>query len=323
MSAPCRVDSAELVRLVPPDRMGWSPSLPLFGEDAILLVKGNVDIQEASVGYQIVTVPEVEAWLADVRDRDPAVADRIDAALAALRAEGGNLGPPLVVPVNWPLGLGGPRRLLGRARTRLALVGLDAEYRWQLTVLTRIRRAVAGAAVSRKRLELQISQLENETGEADRQRRLDALRREHTAARSKEERAFAASRRLQAEVAAFQGARDAIASAGTAVEEAARVARAQLSGDGAIQGDSPPPNGTGSTGTDGPAHPPSWLSELRPGAPESTRTRMLFTIKPPATAVLLAAGTESDWLNCWYAEIIPLCRTRLQREQSGADKHRT
>ena len=52
------------------------------------------------------------------------------------------------------------------------------------------------------------------------------------------------------------------------------------------------------------------LSELRPGAPESAGTRILFTVKPPGTAMLLAAGMESDWLSAWYTEAIASCRTQ-------------
>jgi hypothetical protein len=55
---------------------------------------------------------------------------------------------------------------------------------------------------------------------------------------------------------------------------------------------------------DGPARAPFWLSELRPTAPASAGTRILFTVEPSGTAVLLAAGTESDRLRAWYAEAI-------------------
>jgi len=54
------------------------------------------------MGYQIRMVPEVEQWLAGVREHDPDTADRIDQAVAALRAAGESLGPPLVVPVEDP-----------------------------------------------------------------------------------------------------------------------------------------------------------------------------------------------------------------------------
>ena len=59
------------------------------------------------------------------------------------------------------------------------------------------------------------------------------------------------------------------------------------------------------------------LSELRPGAPESAGTRILFTIEPPGTAVLLAAGMEDDWLRAWYTEAIANCRIRYQHEHES------
>ena len=33
-------------------------------------------------------------------------------------------------------------------------------------------------------------------------------------------------------------------------------------------------------------------------------TRILFTVEPSGTAVLLAAGMDSDWLRAWYTEAI-------------------
>ena len=82
-----------------------------------------------------------------------------------------------------------------------------------------------------------------------------------------------------------------------------------------------PMHGAGSAADDAmnaespdPARPSLPLSELRPGAPESAGTRILFTIEPPGTAVLLAAGMEDDWLRAWYTEAIANCRIRYQHE---------
>ena len=44
------------------------------------------------MGYLIRMAPEVEQWLAAVRDRDPTAADLIDEAVAALRAGGQSVG---------------------------------------------------------------------------------------------------------------------------------------------------------------------------------------------------------------------------------------
>src|ERR1700750_2423319 len=110
------------------------------------------------MGYLIRMAPEVGAWLANVRDRDPAAADRIDEAVAALRAGGESVGAPLVVPLDDDPSLS-------------ARPDLDTAYEWQLEMLTRVRKAVASVATSRKRLELQANQLEPQIGKLDEQSR--------------------------------------------------------------------------------------------------------------------------------------------------------
>jgi hypothetical protein len=90
----------------------------------------------------------------------------------------------------------------------------------------------------------------------------------------------------------------------------------------AVIDDSPDTGGPGSAGhaavkADSPApeRPSLQLSELRPGAPEWAGTRILFTVEPSGTAVLLAAGMESDWLRAWYTEAVANCHVRYRREQ--------
>ena len=159
------------------------------------------------MGYLIRMAPEVGVWLANVRDRDPAAADLIDEAVAALRAGGESVGPPLVVPVDDP-----PLN---------ARPDLDAAYGRQLERLTRVRRAVADAATSRKRLELEAGRLEQHLVKVDEQirnaletgrgglaeqagerrraaeERLAEMRRLHTGMQAEEERLTMASFRLQ------------------------------------------------------------------------------------------------------------------------------
>jgi hypothetical protein len=168
------------------------------------------------MGYRIRVVPEVEAWLEQLRDVDPGAADLVDEALDTLREAGAGLGPPLVVPVEIPA-----------QETR---PDLDFSYQRQLEMLTRARR-----------------------GEPD----------PHVI-----------------------------------VQE-----------DWVIEPPTVKPRR--------PASPP--LSELRPGAPGSTDIRVLFTVDRteghPDTALLLAAGTERDWLRAWYTEMLLHCRTRYERDQ--------
>jgi hypothetical protein len=282
------------------------------------------------MGYLIRMAPEVGAWLATVRDRDPAAADLIDEAVAALRAGGESVGPPLVVPVDDP-----PLN---------ARPDLDAAYGRQLERLTRVRRAVADAATSRKRLELEAGQLEQhlaklgdqirnalETGRGDlaeqagerrraAEERLAEMRRLHVGMQAEEERLTAASYRLQDKVSSFRTRIEALKAAWAAAEAAAEGAWAEAVIDDAsadTEGASPATAGARNPAPPGPARSSLELSELRPGAPGSSGTRILFTVEPPGTAVLLAAGMESDWLRAWYTEAIANCRIRYQREQGN------
>jgi hypothetical protein len=282
------------------------------------------------MAYLIRMAPEVQEWLAALRDRDPAGADVIDEAVVALRAGGGSLGPPLVVPIDdAPLG---------------ARPDLDAAYERQLEMLTRVRRAVADVATSRKRLELQATQLDQQISklgdqsrkateaghgnlaeEADARRgaaeeQLADVHRKYADLQAEEERITVASQRLQAKVDAFRTRKEAIKATYTAAQAAAAAAWAEAVIDDA-SADTGGMSGGGdeavNAGSPSPDRPSLQLSELRPGAPESAGARILFTVEPAGTAVLLAAGMESDWLRAWYAEAIANCRIRYQRERDG------
>jgi hypothetical protein len=287
------------------------------------------------MGYLIRMAPEVEEWLAAVRDRDPAAADRIDEAVAAVRAGGESVGPPLVVPLGDP--------------PLSARPDLDVSYQRQLEMLTRVRRAVAEVATSRKRLELEAGQLEQQIGklgdqsrtamEVGRgdlaeeararrdaaQQRLADLRRQYADIQAEEERVTVASQRLQAKVDTFRTRKEAIKAAHAAAQAAAEAAWAEA----VIDDASADAEGAGNAADDAvntespdPARPSLPLSELRSGAPESADTRILFTVEPPGTAVLLAAGMESDRLRAWYTEAIANCRIRYQREQGSTRSRR-
>ena len=280
------------------------------------------------MGYLIRMAPEVEEWLAALRDRDPAAAERIDEAVAAVRAGGESVGPPLVVPLDDP--------------PLSARPDLDVAYQRQLEMLTRVRRAVAEVATSRKRLELQANQLEQQIGKLGDQSRkameagrgdlaeeagvrrgaareqLADLQRQYADVQAEEERVTVASQRLQAKVDAFRTRKEAIKAARAAAEASAEAAWAEA----VIDDASAEADGAGTAADDAmnvespdPARPSLPLSELRPGAPESAGTRILFTVEPPSTAVLLAVGTENDWLRAWYTEAIANCRIRYQGGQ--------
>jgi phage shock protein A len=138
--------------------------------------------------------------------------------------------------------------VLGKIGFRVALPGLDAAYQQQLVALSRVRRAAADVATSRKRLELQIGDLERQADEQGNPATKDSdgdaadqghtahdvtgqladLRRQYAEMQAKEERITAASRRLMAEVNAFRTGKEATKAAYTAAEEAAEAVWAEM-----------------------------------------------------------------------------------------------
>jgi len=251
------------------------------------------------MGYRIRVVPEVETWLAELRGTDPDAAGLVDDALDLLRETGAGLGPPLVVPAE---------RSPQQPRP-----DLDDAYRRQLELLTRARRGVAAAATARKRLELQIRQLEQAAASAV-SGELKDLRRLYAIAQAQEQRADAASQRLQMKVDEFRTRKEAAKSAEAALAAADLAVWAEAMIEDADPGAPYPAGPTLTAGGSGPAPD---LNELRPGAPRRTGIRILFAVRPPDTAVLLGGGTERDWLSAWYAEVILRCRDRYERDQGS------
>jgi phage shock protein A len=140
---------------------------------------------------------------------------------------------------------------LGKIGFWVARPGLDTAYQQQLVALSRVRRAAAAVATSRKRLELQIADLERRADEqgnpgskdsdgdaADHSHtarditgQLANLRGQYAEMQAKEERITAASRRLMAEVNAFRTGKETTEAAYTAADEAARTVWAEMSRD--------------------------------------------------------------------------------------------
>lgn len=281
----------------------------------------------------ILIAHEVAEWRLRLRETDPGTASLVDEALAALRAGGTSLGPPLVVPLEVP--------------PRPTRPDLDYAYQRQLEMLTRVRRAAADMATSRKRLELQINQLEQQVAKLKVQRaqaqhagrddlaaevearlhgaaaQLANLQGQYVGIQSEEERVTVASQRLQGKVDAFRTRRQAAKAAEAAAEAAASAVEAEAAiedilaeAGGPDSPDIASPADAGRPG--GPVTPsPLPLSELRPGAPERSSVRILFAVESPATAVVLAAGTERDWLDAWYAEAVVRSRIRYERDRGG------
>jgi len=200
------------------------------------------------MAYQLRMHNEIRDWLTDLRGTEPELARLVCEAVLAMLDAGGSLGPPLVVPLESVLRPpDDPRE------------ALDLSYQRQLEALTKVRRGVADVATSRKRVEVQISQLEQtaaqlatqrehaldlgredlaseaRTREAGVQEQLSGLRRHLLILTGEEERLTAASQRLQAKVDAFRTQKETIKATYTAAEasQAVREAFADIGADAA------------------------------------------------------------------------------------------
>ncbi len=180
---------------------------------------------------------EIREWLAGLRETEPELARLVGESVLALLDAGEALGPPLAVPVESVLPPD-PRE------------GLDLAYQRQLMILQKVRRGVADVATSRKRVELQVSQLEQgiaklarqrgealaagqqdlasdaATREAGYQDQLGRLRAQLPSLTSEEQKLTAASRRLQAKVDAFRVRKETLKATYTAAEASQTIRRA-------------------------------------------------------------------------------------------------
>jgi phage shock protein A len=201
------------------------------------------------MGYQLRMHNRVRDWLTDLRSADPEMARMVGEAVLALLEAGESLGPPVVLPLVSVLQApDDPRE------------ALDYTYQRQLEILQRVRRGVADVATSRKRVELQVDQLEQraakllrqvqdalDTGREDLandaqtretavQEQLSELRHQLAALRGEEERLTAASQRLQVKIDAFRTRKETIKASYTA-DEAARSVREAFAEIGEDAGD--------------------------------------------------------------------------------------
>jgi phage shock protein A len=124
---------------------------------------------------------------------------------------------------------------------------LDYSYQTQLELLQKVRRGVADVATSRKRLELQINQLQQSSTKLDKQARdalaagredlarealsrkagvqgqMTDLNTQYTSLQAEEEKLTNASQRLQAKVDAFRTKKETIKATYTAAEAQTRI----------------------------------------------------------------------------------------------------
>jgi phage shock protein A len=127
---------------------------------------------------------------------------------------------------------------------------LDYSYQQQLELLQKVRRGVADVATSRKRVELQLNQLQQSADKLDRQARdslaagredlarealqrkagvqsqLTDLQTQYASLQSEEEKLTGAAQRLQAKVDAFRTRKETIKATYTAAEAQTRISEA-------------------------------------------------------------------------------------------------
>jgi len=137
---------------------------------------------------------------------------------------------------------------------------LDYSYQRQLDLLSKVRRGVADVATSRKRVELQVTQLEQQStklqGQAEKALQMDRedlarealtrksalttqindLRAQHAQLMGEEEKLTLAQQRLQAKVESFRTRKETIKATYTAAEAQTRIGEA-MSGIGEEMGD--------------------------------------------------------------------------------------
>ena len=137
---------------------------------------------------------------------------------------------------------------------------LDYSYQRQLELLSKVRRGVADVATSRKRVELQITQLEQQadklTGQAQKAidvgredlarealtrksglaTQINDLRAQHAQLQGEEEKLVLAQQRLQAKVESFRTRKETIKATYSAAEAQTRITEA-MSGIGEEMGD--------------------------------------------------------------------------------------
>jgi phage shock protein A len=201
------------------------------------------------MGYRLRMHNRVRDWLIGLRGTEPELARMVGEAVLAMLEAGESLGPPVVLPLESVLeSPDDPRE------------ALDYSYQRQLEILQRVRRGVADVATSRKRVELQVDQLEQsaakllrqvqdalDTGREDLasdaqarqtgvQEQLSGLRHQLAALRGEEERLTAASQRLQVKIDAFRTRKETIKASYTA-DEAARSVREAFAEIGEDAGD--------------------------------------------------------------------------------------
>ena len=179
-----------------------------------------------------------------------------------------------------------------------------------------MRRRVAQAAMQRKDIERQLTELEPPPAPA-------GLRSGSRGGRG----GGAAGRRVPAgaeRVDAFRTRKEVLKAAHTAARAEQLIDQAQDAEEDAVRPEDPA--GAASALTRSPARsnrswtwraPAGGLMELRPGAPADSGLRILFAVEPPGTALLIAVLEGGDAVRDHYREAVLLASGVLREARAG------
>jgi hypothetical protein len=258
------------------------------------------------MGYRLQMSAEIYDWLAELRGSDPAAAVLAAQALAVLAADGDRLGPPLVTAV-----------AAGRLRPDELLSALDRHYQARLESMNATRRRVAQAAMQRKDIERQLTELEPPPAPA-------GLRERLAAAIEAEEQLTVESQREQMRVDVFRTRKEVLKAAYTAARAEQLIEQAQDADEDAVRQDDPAGAAARLDEITGQIEqeldleaPAEGLMELRPGAPADSDIRILFAVQPPGTALLIAVLEGGDAVRDHYREAVLLASEVLREARAG------
>jgi phage shock protein A len=257
------------------------------------------------MGYRLQMSAEIYDWLAELRGSDPPAAVLAAQALAALADGGDRLGPPLVTAA-----------AAGRLRPDELLPALDRHYQAWLESLTAMRRRVAHAAMQRKDIERQLTELEPSAPAG--------LRERLAAAVEAEEQLTEESQREQLRVDAFRTRKEVLKAVYTAARAEQLIEQAQDAGEDAVRPDDPAGAAARLDEITGQIEqeldleaPAEGLMELRPGTPADSGIRILFAVEPPGTALLIAVLEGDDVVRDHYREAVLLASEVLRETRAG------
>lgn len=246
---------------------------------------------------------EIRDWLIDLRATEPELARTVGEAVLAMLATPDSLGPPLVVPLESVFRP--PDDLRGAA---------EVSYQRELDNLTKVHRDVVDMATSRKRVELQVSQLEQIAAKLAGQRDVAVkLGREDLASRVRIREAG-----VQEQLSELH--RQLLVLTAEEEDPAASSQRLLAKIDELLQ--EFPDFAPISPGASGPTDQDSvpllaGVMELRPGAPDNVQVGLLFVVEPHYAVVLVAYVEDPGGSPDEYQEVLRIAASRLARPRSA------